>query len=186
MGNKMRVTEYPLGYLIRAEAKRETTMRSILMRFCLLLIIIWLALRMIPETNRGEIINPCPESGCIPVVTPTPTPENTPKPTPEAQKTGFVSGLASYYSREGCLGCSATLTMANGQPLDDSALTVAYNRAPLNSYVKITNQKTGHTVTAKVSDRGGFERHGKIIDLTIATRDALGCGDVCSVEISSN
>lgn len=179
----MKITEYPRGGLIRAEAKGEPTTKGIIIRICLLLMFIWLVLSLIPETNREELVSPCGDAGCQPVVTPTPTPENTPKPTPEAQKTGFVTGLASYYSREGCLGCSATLTMANGEELRDEALTVAYNRAPLNSYVTITNQKTGSTVTAKVTDRGGFERHGKIIDLTIATRDAIGCGDVCRVGV---
>ena len=92
-------------------------------------------------------------------------------------------GLASYYSREGCIGCSETLTMANGEPLDDSKITVAYNQAPLNSNINITNVRNGRTVTAKVTDRGGFERHGKIVDLSVATKEALGCGDVCKVEI---
>ena len=96
-----------------------------------------------------------------------------------------VEGLASYYSRAGCLGCSPTLTMANGEPLDDNKLTVAYNRAPLNSYIEITNPKTGEKVTARVTDRGGFERHGKIVDLSVATKKALGCGDVCKVIIKS-
>lgn len=182
MGHK--IIEYPRGGLIRAKAESEPTMRGIVIRICLLLIFLWLALSMIPETNRGELVSPCQDTGCQPIVTPTSTPETTPEPTPEAQKTGFTVGVASYYSREGCLGCSATLTMANGETLDDGALTVAYNRAPLNSYVTIKNQRTGTTVTAKVTDRGGFERHGKIIDLTIATRDALGCGDVCRVEVN--
>lgn len=180
----MKITEYPRGGLLRAKAESEPTNRGIIIRICLLLMFIWFVLTLIPESNEPEMVNPCAASGCQPVVTPTPTPENTPKPTPEAQKTGFVSGLASYYSREGCLGCSATLTMANGDPLDDGALTVAYNRAKLNSYVTITNLKTKLSVQAKVTDRGGFERHGKIVDLTIATRDALGCGSVCDVEVS--
>lgn len=100
------------------------------------------------------------------------------------KKVPTISGKASYYSREGCLGCSPTMTMANGEPLDDNRLTVAYNDAPLNSYVTIKNTKTGQSVTAKVTDTGGFERHGKIIDLTIKTRDAIGCGHVCDVEVN--
>lgn len=105
------------------------------------------------------------------------------KPSPPPKIT-TTEGKASYYSREGCLGCSATLTMANGEPLDDSKLTVAYNHAPLNSYISITNVLTGKQVRAKVTDRGGFERHGKIVDLSVATKDALGCGSTCSVRIS--
>lgn len=151
-----------------------------------LVILTGITLYMIPTTNEEPIISPCHESPCVvePTPQPTPDPTATPSATVTPQKPVSVRGVASYYSREGCLGCSATLTMANGDPLDDGALTVAYNRAKLNSYVTITNLKTKLSVQAKVTDRGGFERHGKIVDLTIATRDALGCGSVCDVEIS--
>lgn len=117
-------------------------------------------------------------------VQPSPSPTPTPTPSPEPPKTVKYVGEASYYSREGCVGCSESLTMANGQPLDDSALTVAYNRAPLNSYVTITNLKTKQSVTAKVTDTGGFEKLGRIVDLTIATKNAIGCGSLCHVEVS--
>lgn len=111
-------------------------------------------------------------NGCYPIdITPTPT------------KLPY-KGKASYYSRAGCLGCSEGMIMANGEPLDDSRLTVAFNYATLDSMVRVVNQKTGKMVSAMVTDRGGFERHGKIIDLSVATRDAIGCGDVCDVEIS--
>ena len=92
-------------------------------------------------------------------------------------------GIASFYSRAGCLGCSKTLTMANGQVLDDSGLTVAFNRAPKNTFVVVTNLKTGQSIQARVTDRGGFEKLGRIIDLTIATRDAIGCGHLCKVRV---
>lgn len=92
-------------------------------------------------------------------------------------------GIASFYSRAGCVGCSKTLTMANGETLDDYGLTVAFNRVPLNHVVAVTNMITGKSVRAKVTDRGGFERLGRIIDLTIATRDAIGCGHLCKVRV---
>ena len=130
-------------------------------------------------TKKAEahVISPVPENAPQPVITiiPTPTP------------TVFYKvrlGKASYYSRAGCLGCSKTLTMANGEQLDDSKLTVAYNDAPLNSIIKITNIDNGKSVFAKVTDTGGFKRHGKIIDLTIATRDALGCASTCNVGVA--
>ena len=95
----------------------------------------------------------------------------------------YYMGIASYYSRAGCVGCSKTLTMANGQVLNDSGLTVAFNRVPLNTFVTVTNPKTSLSVRAKVTDRGGFEKLGRIIDLTIATRDAIGCGHLCKVRV---
>lgn len=95
----------------------------------------------------------------------------------------FLIGLASFYSIAGCLGCSPTFTMANGERLDDTKLTVAYNHAPLNSYIGIINRDNLKYTIAKVTDRGGFEKYGKIIDLSLATKEALGCGSTCRVEI---
>jgi len=133
-------------------------------------------------TKTPKLITPCPDYGCF--ITPTPeiTPKVVPTTSPNAPQKP-VSGKASYYSVAGCLGCSPDRTMANGQRLDDTALTVAYNHAPLNSYLTVTNNRTGQSVRAKVTDRGGFERHGKIIDLSVATKNAIGCGDVCGVKI---
>lgn len=93
------------------------------------------------------------------------------------------TGTASYYSREGCVGCSADLRMANGRPLDDTALTVAFNRLPLGSHVVVRNPKSGLSVRAEVTDTGGFERLGRIIDLTVAVRDAIKCSNLCYVEV---
>lgn len=120
-----------------------------------------------------------------PTAKPTATPTPTRKPTPTNTPIKGISGLASYYSRAGCLGCNPGRIMANGEVLDDGKLTVAYNRAPLNSHIKIVNVKTNTEVVAKVTDRGGFEnlKQPKIVDLSVATRDALGCGHVCSVRI---
>ena len=95
-------------------------------------------------------------------------------------------GQASYYSREGCIGCSANLYMANGKPLDDNKLTVAFNKIPLGKMVRIINNKTHDVVIAEVTDTGGFERHGRIIDLSLATKNAIGCNDLCEVTILTN
>lgn len=114
---------------------------------------------------------------------PTPTPTVAPSPTPTVIQSEWV-GTASFYSREGCVGCSESLTMANGRQLDDSALTVAFNRSRLGSRVRITNLKTGDTVVAVVTDRGGFERLGRIIDMTVATRDAVNCSHLCKVKVT--
>lgn len=124
------------------------------------------------------IISPCPASGCSVEPTNTPTPTATPMP-PKRPTTG----KASYYSIEGCIGCHPDRIMANGERLDDNRLTIAYNHAPLNTPVKITNTINGKSVVATITDTGGFERHGKIADLSVATRDALGCGDVCHVAL---
>lgn len=99
------------------------------------------------------------------------------------------SGQASYYSRKGCLGCSKNFTMANGQKLDDNKLTLACGLKStckfwkMGTVVEVVNVKNGKTVRATVTDKGGL-RPGRIADLTIATRDAIGCSNLCDVTIS--
>lgn len=183
----MKVTNYEPGGLIIAKAERDSVW-PLIIKICVIMLLFGVIAQFIPATNEPELISPCPKSGCEVIVTPAPTPIATPEPTkaPEVKPVnGILTGLASWYGIDGCLGCSATLTMANGEKLDDSLITVAYNDAPLNSMVQITNLRTGAQVTAKVTDRGGFKRHGKIIDLSVATKNALGCGDVCKVEVKS-
>lgn len=76
------------------------------------------------------------------------------------------------------------MTMANGRPLNDHALTVAYNRAPLGSFIEVRNPRSGKSVVAEVTDRGGFESLGRIVDLTLAVKNAIDCGSLCQVQIT--
>lgn len=132
--------------------------------------------RPIPVSAEEAIPLPSP----TPSISPSPTATPSAKPTPKPQK---WEGKASYYSLAGCIGCRADRKMANGEVLDDTKLTVAFNRAKLNRFVRVTNKATGESVVAKVSDTGGFERHGKIIDLSVATKDAINCPSTCNVTV---
>jgi len=99
-------------------------------------------------------------------------------------------GPASYYSESGCLGCSPTLTMANGQRLDDGRKTIALTPAIVRTYkllnkkVILQNRTTGKHTVAVVTDTGGFARYGRIADLSVATKFAIGCSSLCQVSIS--
>lgn len=99
-----------------------------------------------------------------------------------------LSGEASYYSENGCLGCSPTLTMANGEKLDDSKLTMALVPEMFAKYknmnLKVTNQSNNQEVIVKVTDSGGFAKYNRVADLSLATKQALGCNDICQVTIS--
>ncbi len=92
----------------------------------------------------------------------------------------ILEGEASYYSRSGCLGCGPGLIMANGQPLNDTALTIAIgvNRKHLvGRSAKVTNLDTGKSVMVLITDTGGFyqARYGhRVADLTVATKQAIG------------
>lgn len=110
-----------------------------------------------------------------------------PEPTPEPEN--YIMGKASYYSREGCIGCNDGLIMANGQELDDEALTLALTPEEvntgkrLNDIVVVENVRNGRTVKAKVTDTGGFASYNRIADLSVATKQAIGCGDICTVKV---
>ena len=120
----------------------------------------------------------CPLTYC-----PAPPREPT-KATPD-QGTSTWTGEASYYWTGGCLGCSANLTMANGQTLDDEKLTIAFMRLPLGSFVEVTNLANQKTVTAEVTDTGGFEKIGRIADLNKAVKEAIECSSLCQVKIKA-
>jgi rare lipoprotein A (peptidoglycan hydrolase) len=102
------------------------------------------------------------------------------RPIPTLENPIVLEGEASYYSRAGCLGCSPSLTMANGQPLDDNALTMAIgaDKKHLVGYnAKVTSLATGKSVVVRITDTGGFyqARYGhRVADLTIATKEAIG------------
>ena len=101
-----------------------------------------------------------------------------------------LEGEASYYSRAGCLGCDPAMIMANGQSLDDTALTMAIG-ANLKHLVgrpaKVTSLATGKSVTVRITDTGGFyqAKYGyRVADLTVATKNAIGmAGGVGQVRV---
>lgn len=73
--------------------------------------------------------------------------------------------------------------MANGEKLDDRKTTIAVNFLPLNTYVKVTNLKNLKSVLAKVTDTGGFGKYNRIADMSVATKEAIACSDLCLVEL---
>lgn len=99
---------------------------------------------------------------------------------PKADQPLVLEGEASFYSRAGCLGCSPSLTMANGQTLDDDALTMAIgaDKKHLVGYTAVvTSLATGQSVEVRITDTGGFyaDKYGnRVADLTIATKQAIG------------
>jgi len=101
-----------------------------------------------------------------------------------------MEGEASYYSRAGCLGCNPLFIMANGQPLDDGALTMAIGadkKHLVGYHARVTSLATGKSVTVKITDTGGFyqDKYGnRVADLTIATKQAIGmAGGVGQVRV---
>ena len=91
-----------------------------------------------------------------------------------------MEGMASYYSKAGCLGCNPLFVMANGQQLDDNALTMAIgaDKSNLVGYqARVTNLANGKSVIVRITDTGGFyqDKYGnRVADLTIGTKTAIG------------
>lgn len=104
----------------------------------------------------------------------------TPAVKPTLENPVVLEGQASYYSLAGCLGCNPLRIMANGERLDDNALTMAIgaDKKHLVGYrAKVTNLVTGQSVTVRITDTGGFyqEKYGRrVADLSVATKQAIG------------
>lgn len=94
------------------------------------------------------------------------------------------TGVASYYSEKGCVDCRKDRIMKNGKRFDETKLTIAMNKYPLGTMVWIDNPKTGRGIRAEITDRGPAKRLGRIADLSLQTKKALGCEDLCQVEIT--
>ena len=67
---------------------------------------------------------------------------------------------ASWYDEKHCLGCRDDRLMANGEKLDGSKMTAAYNKFPLNTKLKV--RRADKEIEVVITDRVGIDR----IDLT--------------------
>jgi rare lipoprotein A (peptidoglycan hydrolase) len=92
---------------------------------------------------------------------------------PRIQKLNNYTGVVSYYSHDGCIGCHPEQIMANGEKFDENAMTLAFNRLPLNTEVKVCNLDNNKCVNARVTDTGGFENLGRIADLSLGLAKEL-------------
>jgi rare lipoprotein A len=71
-------------------------------------------------------------------------------------------GVASFYGQGDGF---AWRTMANGQPMNPSAMTTAHPTLPMGTKVVVRNPANGKSVTVTVTDRGPFYG-GRILDLS--------------------
>lgn len=105
--------------------------------------------------------------------------------TEKLPKPKVSTGKVSYYSHDGCIGCSPNQIMANGKPFDENAMTLAHNQIPLNTRVSVTNLDNNKTVQAVVTDTGGFNRYNRVADLSKGLYEALNAKtDISIIEIA--
>ncbi len=76
-------------------------------------------------------------------------------------------GVASWYGRE-----EQGKRTASGEIYDRHGFTAASRHLPLNSVVRVTNQKNGRSVQVRINDRGPYA-HGRVLDLSEAAADSL-------------
>ena len=72
------------------------------------------------------------------------------------------TGLASWYGPP-----YHNRRSSNGEVYNMHALTAAHRTLPLESIVRVTNEKTGHSTLVRITDRGPFVE-GRILDLSLA------------------
>ena len=88
---------------------------------------------------------------------------------PLASNQGYEEeGVASWYGPK-----FHGRRTSNGEVYDMEAMTAAHKTLPLNTWVQVTNLKTGQTAKVRVNDRGPFV-DGRIIDLSKAAARRLG------------
>jgi rare lipoprotein A len=77
-------------------------------------------------------------------------------------------GTASYYSNK-----FKGRPTASGQLYDPNKLTAAHNGLPLNTWIKVINQRNKKWVIVKVNDRL-HKRNRRLVDLSYAAARKLG------------
>jgi rare lipoprotein A (peptidoglycan hydrolase) len=141
------------------------------------------------EVARAEVVlgvqaSPAPSVEPPPIATPAPTPEPAPAPTPEAvavtlpqlpdpPTAGIV--VASWYGP----GFYGNRT-ACGQTYTPEISGVAHRTLPCGTLIVL--EYRGLTVTVPVIDRGPYIA-GRTLDLSNATRIAVGCPDLCTLSM---
>lgn len=88
---------------------------------------------------------------------------------PSKQAGPLQVGTASYYSDKFDGGRTAS-----GERFDQDKLTCAHSSLPFGCRIRVTNLHNNKSVDVKVNDRGGFAKHGRMIDLSKAAAREIG------------
>ena len=88
------------------------------------------------------------------------------------------SGRASWYGP----GFHGRRT-ASGETFNANALTAAHRTLPFGTRVRVVNKSTGRSVVVRINDRGPYA-HGRVIDLSRASAQAIGILEIGSVELA--
>ena len=98
-------------------------------------------------------------------------PAPAPAPVLEDDAQSLGSGVASFYGAK-----FHGRRTASGERFDMHALTAAHRSLPFGSEVRVTDPRSGRSVTVRINDRGPFSRH-RTIDLSRAAAQEIGLVD---------
>ncbi|MDD5391713.1 MAG: septal ring lytic transglycosylase RlpA family protein [Thiothrix sp.] len=87
----------------------------------------------------------------------------------QAQGRLLQVGTASYYGDAFDGGRTAS-----GERFDQDKLTCAHGSLPFGCKIRVTNLRNNKSVQVKVNDRGGFAKHGRVLDLSKAAAREIG------------
>ena len=90
----------------------------------------------------------------------------------------FQRGKASWYGP----GFHGRRT-ASGEIFNTNEMTAAHRSLPFGTRVRVTNHRTGRSTVVRINDRGPYA-HGRIIDLSRASADAIGISGVAAVTLA--
>ena len=95
----------------------------------------------------------------------------------EPKERTIEAGPASWYG-PGFHGRST----ASGEPFNTNELTAAHRTLPFGTRIKVVHQKTRRSVVVRINDRGPYA-HGRVIDLSWASAQAIGLSGVAQVAL---
>ena len=82
-----------------------------------------------------------------------------------AARESASQGVASFYSNQ--------QETASGEKFDGHELTAAHPTLPFGTKLRVTDVKTGRSVTVRVNDRGPYVP-GRIVDVSYSAAQSLG------------
>jgi rare lipoprotein A len=91
---------------------------------------------------------------------------------------GVQRGKASWYGA----GHHGRRT-ASGEVFSSNGMTAAHRSLPFGTRLRVTNERTGHSVVVRVNDRGPFGG-GRVIDVSRAAAVAIGLAGVAPVVLT--
>jgi len=72
---------------------------------------------------------------------------------------------------------------ASGETFNTHEMTAAHRTLPFGTKVRVVNKRTGKSVVVRINDRGPYA-HGRVIDLSKASAQAIGLSGVASVTLA--